>query len=180
MSCSAATNQRVVGDRDATLDEAGTDLGVVQDRHGDAGARSARRAAAGAAVERRGMRVVDSVAAVPAQHHHRRELGQADRGDDRFGEQRPLLEREPGVEVGADGLVDDRRGPGSAPNGFHHGRVAAPLVSSTVRGGSSVRAAATGPAIHPADSASANGDAMPPLAAWNASWSPAVAEHVAR
>jgi hypothetical protein len=69
---------------------------------------------------------------------------------------------------------------GAVPNGFHHRRPAGAVVSRLERGGASVRTAATGPAIQPADSASANGEAMPPFAAWNASCNPAAAEQPAR
>ena len=93
--------------RDASLDQTRTHLGVVEDGGGDAGAGPARRATAGTAVERRGVRVVDGVAAVAAEHDHGSELGHADRGDDRFGEQRPLVERQTGVQIGAGGGVDD-------------------------------------------------------------------------
>jgi hypothetical protein len=54
---------------------------------------------------------------------------------------------------------------GAATDGFHHGRFVVADLSSDVREGASVRAAAAGPANQPADSASANGETRPPLAA---------------
>ena len=110
VSCSAATNQVSAG---IVIPRSTSPayLGVVEDGHGDPCARAPRRAATGAAVERRRMRVVDGLAAMAAQDDDGRVVGQTERGDDRFGEQRPLLEREPGAHGDTSDVVNDRRGP---------------------------------------------------------------------
>jgi hypothetical protein len=122
----AGEEQGVVRDVDPAGPEAGADVRIVQDGGGDAGVGLARMAAAGAAVEAGGVRVVDGGAAMAHQQDEAREAaGQRHGAQHGFGHRQALPGGEPGLPpddaaasgAGIDAGIDARIDPGAGPPG---------------------------------------------------------------